>query len=349
MRPIELNQRRAAPAGPAAGQAFYTPADPRAALERSPAMELTERARPAQGGTGGLMGPVLQRYQAEQAAAATAYDGAEEPGVLSRIWAGAQDLAGDFADKEEPYWEKFRRGDVAGGLVNFAAVTAGLPQSLYLNGLNALLDLLAGKRPEFHYNMDGMDYLREIEERTGAPGAYTWLTEKQGSENLGDRLVGNLLGLGYNLGTDPASYLTAAGTWKAGQAGTPGTPAYGEYVSSGRAADSLSGAARQDAARAWDEGEENRSWETEAEPVDIPEEAGIIKITLEYRAGRELLNSIESVEDFVTEPSKLSHVDPDALYDYLKESGYEVKPLGRGNFRDIPYEDGGGFRIHWDM
>ena len=126
----------------AGGQAFYTPADPRAALERSPAMELTERARPAQGGTGSLMGPVLQRYQAEQAAAATAWDGAEKPGVLSRIWAGVQDLAGDFADKEEPYWEKFRRGDVAGGLVNFAAVTAGLPQSLYLNGLNALLDLL---------------------------------------------------------------------------------------------------------------------------------------------------------------------------------------------------------------
>ena len=34
----------------------------------------------------------------------------DEPGVLSRIWAGVQDLAGDFADKEEPYWEKFRRG-----------------------------------------------------------------------------------------------------------------------------------------------------------------------------------------------------------------------------------------------
>ena len=38
---------------------------------------------------------------------------------------------------------------------------------------------------------------------------------------------------------------------------------------------------RKDAARAWDEREENRSWETEAEPVDIPEEAGIIKITPE--------------------------------------------------------------------
>ena len=38
---------------------------------------------------------------------------------------------------------------------------------------------------------------------------------------------------------------------------------------------------RRGAARAWDEGEENRSWEMEAEPVDIPEEAGIIKITPE--------------------------------------------------------------------
>ena len=34
---------------------------------------------------------------------------------------------------------------------------------------------------------------------------------------------------------------------------------------------------RRGTARAWDEREENRSWETEAEPVDIPEEAGIIK------------------------------------------------------------------------
>ena len=38
---------------------------------------------------------------------------------------------------------------------------------------------------------------------------------------------------------------------------------------------------RRGAARAWDEREEKRSWETEAEPVDIPEEAGIIKITPE--------------------------------------------------------------------
>ena len=38
---------------------------------------------------------------------------------------------------------------------------------------------------------------------------------------------------------------------------------------------------RRGTARAWDEGEENRSWETEAEPVDIPEEAGIIKIAPE--------------------------------------------------------------------
>ena len=33
---------------------------------------------------------------------------------------------------------------------------------------------------------------------------------------------------------------------------------------------------RRGTARAWDEREENRSWETEAEPVDIPEEDGII-------------------------------------------------------------------------
>ena len=53
-------------------------------------MELTERARPAQGGTGSLTGPVLQRYQAEQAAAASAYDGAEKPGSGAPAAAGGQ-------------------------------------------------------------------------------------------------------------------------------------------------------------------------------------------------------------------------------------------------------------------
>ncbi|MCF2555842.1 hypothetical protein [Faecalicatena contorta] len=36
---------------------------------------------------------------------------------------------------------------------------------------------------------------------------------------------------------------------------------------------------------------------------------------------------------------------PGKLKKALEAAGYEVKPLGRGNYKGIPFEEGGGFRI----
>lgn len=59
------------------------------------------------------------------------------------------------------------------------------------------------------------------------------------------------------------------------------------------------------------------------------------------------LNSIKSLDDLVTDPSKLSGVSPDELYDYLIKNGYDVQPLSRGSYKGVPFDEGGGFKVNW--
>lgn len=58
-------------------------------------------------------------------------------------------------------------------------------------------------------------------------------------------------------------------------------------------------------------------------------------------------NSINSLDDLLTNPNKLSGVSGEELYNYLVKNGYDVKPLNRGSFKDIPFEEGGGFKVNW--
>ena len=59
------------------------------------------------------------------------------------------------------------------------------------------------------------------------------------------------------------------------------------------------------------------------------------------------LNSINSLDDLLTNPNKLSGVSGEELYNYLVKNGYDVKPLNRGSFKGIPFEEGGGFKVNW--
>jgi len=58
-------------------------------------------------------------------------------------------------------------------------------------------------------------------------------------------------------------------------------------------------------------------------------------------------NSINSLDDLLTNPNKLSGVSGEELYNYLVKNGYDVKPLNRGSFKGIPFEEGGGFKVNW--
>ena len=53
------------------------------------------------------------------------------------------------------------------------------------------------------------------------------------------------------------------------------------------------------------------------------------------------------LEELIINPKILGNAAPDEWYYYLKNKGYDLLPLGKGNHVNIPYKEGGGFRIHW--
>lgn len=46
-------------------------------------------------------------------------------------------------------------------------------------------------------------------------------------------------------------------------------------------------------------------------------------------------------------PKILSEKTPKEWYNYLKELGFDVKPLSRGKYKDIEFIDGGGFKVNY--
>ena len=59
------------------------------------------------------------------------------------------------------------------------------------------------------------------------------------------------------------------------------------------------------------------------------------------------LDSINKIDDLLVDPSKLAGVSGDELYEYLIKNGYDVKPLSKGSYKGIPFEEGGGFKVNW--
>ena len=58
----------------------------------------------------------------------------------------------------------------------------------------------------------------------------------------------------------------------------------------------------------------------------------------------EVLKNLDILFD---SPQMLGRLTPEAWYRLLCEYGYDVKPLGRGNFKNVPFKNGGGFRVLW--
>lgn len=70
----------------------------------------------------------------------------------------------------------------------------------------------------------------------------------------------------------------------------------------------------------------------------------VIPICIAYQGG---LNSINNLDDLLSNPQKLTGTSGEELYNYLLKNGYDVKPLGKGSFKGIPFEEGGGFKVNW--
>jgi len=56
---------------------------------------------------------------------------------------------------------------------------------------------------------------------------------------------------------------------------------------------------------------------------------------------------ISGLDDLLTNPALLSRATPHQWYKYLLRAGHNPQALGRGSLRGVPFESGGGFRVHW--
>ena len=57
---------------------------------------------------------------------------------------------------------------------------------------------------------------------------------------------------------------------------------------------------------------------------------------------------LENLEILFDSPLTLGRATPDEWHRLLKDHGYDVRPLSGGNFKGVPYEQGGGFKVNWN-
>ena len=53
------------------------------------------------------------------------------------------------------------------------------------------------------------------------------------------------------------------------------------------------------------------------------------------------------MEILFDEPVVLGEIPPEKWHELLKKAGHDVRPLGKGNYAKVPFEQGGGFRVNW--
>lgn len=58
-------------------------------------------------------------------------------------------------------------------------------------------------------------------------------------------------------------------------------------------------------------------------------------------------NGLDFVSRISGHPKILGAYTPEGLYHALQNLGYETKPLKGKNYRDVPFEEGGGYRVHF--
>lgn len=86
--------------------------------------------------------------------------------------------------------------------------------------------------------------------------------------------------------------------------------------------------------------ETNTEKRYEAEPAQ--------KKILKAAFNEQLKRKDNILTDIIIENHKaLSYFTPEEMYNFLKETGYTAKTLAKGNFKDIEFKNGGGYKINY--
>ena len=72
------------------------------------------------------------------------------------------------------------------------------------------------------------------------------------------------------------------------------------------------------------------------------------KLETRKDSGDYLVSKNEFVDSIEKDPKLFGNNTPEELKTELENMGYEVKPLSGGVFRNIPFEEGGGYKINYD-
>ena len=107
----------------------------------------------------------------------------------------------ELADKEEDWWQKLKRGNIGGGLLNLAGATLNAPKSYVLNAVNAIFDIMHGKMPKLFYNMDFRDYASEVAKRSGTRSVFE-LSEELKQKGWAGSFAGSTIETRYEQNTE---------------------------------------------------------------------------------------------------------------------------------------------------
>ena len=56
---------------------------------------------------------------------------------------------------------------------------------------------------------------------------------------------------------------------------------------------------------------------------------------------------VKNLDELFDNPKQLGNATPTEWYEFLKNANYDPKPLNRGNYANLNFKQGGGFRVFW--
>lgn len=134
----------------------------------------------------------------------------------------------DMFDKNENYVDKFKKGNIGGGVASLIGETIQLPQSGLMNLSNNINSVAHGKGLQpYKRMMDYTDYESQIESRNNVKP----LSQVLGNKN---KTLGNIYSVGMDIATDPLNLLDVGAAQTAKQLKTLGSAKYADNLVDGK-------------------------------------------------------------------------------------------------------------------